>query len=54
MEKIRGLYKITNEYSGLFYIGKSVDIYKRSILDKSIIPDIVTPDDIFYHTESLI
>lgn len=25
-----------------------------SILDKSIIPDIVTPDDIFYHTESLI
>lgn len=30
MEKIRGLYKITNAYSGLFYIGKSVDIYKRS------------------------
>ena len=24
------------------------------ILDKSVIPDIVTPDDIFYHTESLI
>lgn len=34
MEKIRGLYKITNEYSGLFYIGKSVDIYKRWITHK--------------------
>lgn len=152
MQKIRGLYKITNECTGLFYIGKSTDIYKRwvnhkrdfekgthaggafqydydlfgkeafkyevlyennsitdidllvkeaqlidvlnpqyndigstfihnkkcyfyswlrsicddiwirydkkrmivCILDKSVIPDIVTPDDIFYHTESLI
>lgn len=80
MEKIRELYKITNEYSGLFYIGKSVDIYKRWITHKKDfengthsggafqydydvfgkeafkfeIPDIVTPDDIFYHTESLI
>lgn len=34
MEKIRGLYKITNAYSGLFYIGKSVDIYKRWITHK--------------------
>lgn len=34
MEKIRGLYKITNAYSGLFYIGKSVDIYRRWITHK--------------------
>lgn len=34
MEKIRGLYKITNAYSGLFYTGKSVDIYKRWITHK--------------------
>ena len=34
MQKIRGLYKITNECTGLFYIGKSTDIYKRWVNHK--------------------
>ena len=34
MQKIRGIYKITNKCTGLFYIGKSTDIYKRWVNHK--------------------
>lgn len=47
MEKIRGLYKITNEYSGLFYIGKSVDIYKRWITHKKTLKTVLTLEELF-------
>lgn len=36
MQKIRGLYKITNECTGLFYIGKSTDIYKRWVNQRNM------------------
>lgn len=61
-EEIEFVTRYSNVFTPFFSMFTSNDVWIRydkkrmivCILDKSVIPDIVTPDDIFYHTESLI
>ncbi len=61
-EEIEFVTRYSDVFTPFFSMFTSNDVWIRydkkrmivSILDKSVIPDIVTPDDIIYHTESLL